>query len=68
MAAPAELTRELRKVHQYDVFSTGAPFQEALARYLVTEDAETHLKELGPIYQAKRDRLLQGLEGTAFTW
>ena len=39
MAAPAELTRELRKVHQYDVFSTGAPFQEALARYLVTADA-----------------------------
>ena len=68
MAAPAELTRELRKVHQYDVFSTGAPFQEALARYLVTEDAKTHLRELGPIYQAKRDRLLQGLEGTAFTW
>ena len=68
IAAPAELTRELRKVHQYDVFSTGAPFQEALARYLVTEDAQTHLRELGPIYQAKRDRLLQGLEGTAFTW
>ena len=68
MAAPAELTRELRKVHQYDVFSTGAPFQEALARYLVTEDAKIHLRELGPIYQAKRDRLLQGLEGTAFTW
>ena len=68
MAAPAKLTRELRKVHQYDVFSTGAPFQEALARYLVTEDARIHLNELGPIYQAKRDRLLQGLEGTAFTW
>ena len=68
MAAPAELTRELRKVHQYDVFSTGAPFQEALARYLVTADAKTHLRELGPIYQAKRDRLLQGLKGAAFTW
>ena len=32
-----------------------APFQEALARYLVTDDAKTHLRELGPIYQAKRD-------------
>ena len=39
-----------------------------MARYLVTEDAQAHLRELGPIYQAKRDRLLQGLEGTAFTW
>ena len=68
VAAPAELTAELRKVHQYDVFSTGAPIQAGLVRYLPTPEAQEHLETVGPIYEAKRDRLLRGLEGTSFTW
>lgn len=68
IAAPAELTAELRKVHQYDVFSTGAPIQAGLVRYLPTPEAQEHLETVGPIYEAKRDRLLRGLEGTSFTW
>lgn len=66
VTAPEEITRELRKIHQYDVFSTGAPIQRGLAQYLITEDASKHLRELGPIYEKKRDRLLKGLDGTAF--
>jgi methionine transaminase len=66
VAAPEEITRELRKIHQYDVFSTGAPIQRGLAQYLITEDASKHLRELGPIYEKKRDRLLKGLDGTEF--
>ena len=66
VTAPEEITRELRKIHQYDVFSTGAPIQRGLAEYLITEDASKHLRELGPIYEKKRDRLLKGLDGTAF--
>ena len=31
---PAPLTAEFEKVHQYDVFSTGAPLQAALASFL----------------------------------
>ena len=31
VTAPEALTREIRKVHQYDVFSTGAPFQTGIA-------------------------------------
>ena len=62
------MTTELRKIHQYDVFSTGAPFQVGLAHYLQTPDAVDHLDTVGPIYAAKRDRLLHGLKGTAFTW
>ena len=68
IAAPAKVTAELRKIHQYDVFSTGAPFQAGLARYLKSDDAIHHLNTVGPIYAAKRDRLLDGLNGTAFTW
>ena len=68
IAAPAAVTTELRKIHQYDVFSTGAPFQAGLASYLQTRDAGHHLDTVGPIYEAKRDRLLRGLKGTAFTW
>ena len=68
IAAPSALTAELRKVHQYDVFSTAAPIQAGLVEYLETQDAKEHLETVGPIYATKRDRLLKGLEGTAFTW
>lgn len=68
VAAPAALTAELRKVHQYDVFSTAAPIQAGLVQYLSTPEAQEHLLTVGPIYEAKRDRLLQGLQGTSLTW
>ena len=68
LAAPKAITTELRKVHQYDVFSTGAPFQQALATYLDTDEAQAHLDTVGPIYAEKRDRLLAGLKETALTW
>lgn len=63
---PTHLTTELRKVHQYDVFSTGAPLQAALASFLPTSQGESHLNGLAQMYQAKRDRLLDGLKGTAW--
>ena len=65
---PATLTAELRKVHQYDVFSTGAPLQAALASFLPSTEGQNHLDGLAAMYQAKRDRLLAGLEGTAWEW
>ena len=68
LAAPADVTRELRKVHQYDVFSTGAPIQAGLVTYLQTDEAQNHLANVGPMYQEKRDRLLRGLQGTGLTW
>jgi methionine aminotransferase len=66
MAAPKAITAELRKVHQYDVFSTGAPLQQALVTYLETDEARAHLDTVGPIYEGKRDRLLAGLDGHRF--
>ena len=65
---PAALTAELRKVHQYDVFSTGAPLQAALASFLPTAEGRAHIDGLPALYQAKRDHLLSGLDGTAWEW
>ncbi|HHZ95038.1 MAG TPA: aminotransferase class I/II-fold pyridoxal phosphate-dependent enzyme, partial [Flavobacteriales bacterium] len=37
-----------------------------LAKYLSTEHSREHLRNVGPIYERKRNRLLEGLKGTAF--
>jgi methionine aminotransferase len=64
VTAPEALTREIRKVHQYDVFSTGAPFQAGIAAFLTSEAGAAHLAELAAFYQSKRDRLVDGLKGS----
>ena len=64
VTAPEAITREIRKVHQYDVFSTGAPFQAGIATFLNSEAGANHLYELAPFYQSKRDRLVDGLQGS----
>lgn len=64
VTAPEALTREIRKVHQYDVFSTGAPFQAGIAAFLTSEAGAAHLTELASFYQSKRDRLVDGLRGS----
>ena len=61
--APAELTKEFRKVHQFLVFTVPSPFQYALAQY--TQDASTYLS-LSSFYEAKRNRLAEGLARTRF--
>lgn len=63
--APAALTRELRKVHQYNTFSIAAPLQAAIARYL-PEHPESW-RGLAAFFEARRDRLLAALEGSGFT-
>jgi len=62
--APAELTRELRKVHQFNTFSIASPFQYAIARYLA-EKPEVW-RELPAFFQAKRDRVRSALAGSGF--
>jgi len=61
--APINLTNELRKVHQFIVFTVPSPFQHALATY--TQDSQTYLN-LSDFYQAKRQHLVQGLAQTRF--
>ncbi|QQT27698.1 methionine aminotransferase [Sphingobacterium spiritivorum] len=60
---PAELTKEFRKVHQFNVFSVNTPMQYAIAKYL--EDPQTYLS-LPSFFQEKRDFLAEGLKDTGF--
>ena len=59
--APREMTAELRKVHQFIVFTVPSPFQHGLAAY--TKNPQTYLN-LPSFYQEKRDRLMAGLRET----
>lgn len=61
--APAALTAELRKVHQFMVFTVSSPMQFAIAEYL--KDPLPYVG-LPAFYQAKRDRLFKGLQDTRF--
>ena len=61
VAAPAPLTAEFRKVHQFNVFTVNTPVQHGLAEYL--RDPAPYL-QLPAFYQAKRDLFRQGLEGS----
>ena len=61
VAAPAPLTAEFRKVHQFNVFTVNTPVQHGLARYLA--DPAPYL-ELPAFYQRKRDLFRTGLAAT----
>ena len=52
--APAQLSSEFRKVHQYLTFCTFHPAQVAFAEFLARHPE--HYLELPAFYQAKRDR------------
>ncbi|HMN05952.1 MAG TPA: methionine aminotransferase [Flavobacteriales bacterium] len=59
--APRQLMTEFRRAHQFNVFSVNAPAQYALAEYL---GEPSRYMELAPFFQAKRDRLLDGLRSS----
>ncbi|MET0982453.1 MAG: pyridoxal phosphate-dependent aminotransferase [Telluria sp.] len=61
VAAPAALSAEFRKVHQYNVFTVNTPMQHGIAHYM--EDPAPYL-ELPAFYQRKRDLFRAGLAGT----
>ncbi len=63
VAAPARLTAEFRKVHQFNVFTVNTPMQHGLADYM--RNAAPYL-ELPAFYQAKRDLFRAGLANTRF--
>ncbi len=63
VAAPAELTAEFRKVHQFNVFTVNTPVQYGLASYM--GDAQPYLT-LPAFYQRKRDLFKTGLAHTKF--
>ena len=61
--APAPLTAEFRKAHQFVTFATNTPIQHALADVLSTQAG---LRELAPFFQAKRDLFLRLMDGSRF--
>ena len=64
VVAPAALTAEFRKVHQFVTFSTNTPVQHALAEFL---SAGRGYPELSAFYQRKRDLFLELLAGSRWT-
>lgn len=61
--APAYLTAEFRKLHQWVTFSSATPLQYALADYL---KEPTHYLGLSDFYQKKRDLFASQFEGSAW--
>src|SRR3954463_15210315 len=64
VAAPAPLSAEFRKVHQFNVFTVNTPVQHGLAEYMA--DAAPYL-QLPAFYQRKRDLFREGLKRTRFS-
>ena len=61
VAAPAALTVEFRKVHQFNVFTVNTPVQYGLAEYM--SNPQPYLA-LPAFYQRKRDLFRAGLQKT----
>ncbi len=61
VAAPAPLSAEFRKVHQFNVFTVNTPVQHGLAAFMA--DPAPYL-ELPAFYQRKRDLFREGLART----
>jgi methionine aminotransferase len=61
VAAPAPLSAEFRKVHQFNVFTVNTPVQHGLATYMA--DPKPYLG-LPAFYQRKRDLFREGLGRT----
>jgi methionine aminotransferase len=62
-AAPAAITAEIRRVHQFVTFAVNTPVQLAYAAFL---DRGVDFGEVGRFYQAKRDRFLTLIAGSRF--
>lgn len=61
--APAELMKEFRKTHQYNVFSVHTPSQQAYAEFLSISNDHLELKEF---YQHKRDLFRNAIKDSRF--
>ncbi|MGH8806517.1 MAG: pyridoxal phosphate-dependent aminotransferase [Noviherbaspirillum sp.] len=63
VAAPAALSAEFRKIHQFNVFTVNTPVQYGLAHYM--ENPAPYL-DLPAFYQRKRDLFRDGLKASRF--
>ncbi|MEO0997254.1 MAG: methionine aminotransferase [Pseudomonadota bacterium] len=65
VVASAAVTAEIRRVHQFNTFTTASPLQWALADFLAAEP--DFAATIAPFYEAKRDRFLAALAASRFT-
>ncbi len=61
--APAELSTEFRRIHQFLTFTSHTPTQYAIAEYLLNRSAYL---DLPAFYQKKRDLFLEAIAGSRF--
>ena len=59
--APRAITAEIRRIHQFNVFTVNSPMQHALAEFL---DDPSRYESLPSFFQQKRDLLREALAGT----
>ena len=64
--APAELSVEFRKIHQWTCYAVITPVQHALADFM--NQNPDHYRELPAFYEKKRDRFCQLIDGSRFTF
>jgi methionine aminotransferase len=62
LVAPENIMREIKKVHQFLVFSVNSVAQKTLADYIQTADVSS----LGKFYQSKRDHFQQLMQESKF--
>ena len=60
-SSPGLFNQEIRKTHQFIVFSVNTPIQLALAEYM---KIPAHYESLGAFYQKKRDFFLEQMKGS----
>ncbi|MBI1226353.1 MAG: aminotransferase class I/II-fold pyridoxal phosphate-dependent enzyme [Bacteroidetes bacterium] len=63
IVAPPDLTKEFRKVHQFNVFAVNTPMQHAVAEYFETPDDYLALNDF---FEKKRDFLLGAMSNSRF--
>lgn len=61
--ANEELTKEFRKVHQFNVFAVNTPVQHAYAEFIQDDE---HPRQLPEFYQKKRDYFLELISESPF--
>ena len=63
--APATLTAEFRKIHQFNAFTCNSPMQVALASFIRQPE---HYLQLGAMMQERRDYFLDLMKDSRFTF
>ncbi|MFN8256953.1 MAG: methionine aminotransferase [Bacteroidales bacterium] len=63
--ASESITKEIRKIHQFNVFCVNTPLQHAVSEFIDNKDA--YLQSSG-FYQERRDEFLKLIEGSKFTF